>query len=204
MKVMAKERPYHHGDLRAALLGAAEDELAERGVEGFTLRGCARRAGVSHAAPAHHFGDVTALLTAVATVAFERLSGSMREESAGVPSGSVDYLAAIGRGYVLFAVRNPEHFKLMFRFERLNGADPGLCAAADAAFQTLVAAVGDHRGVVDVMNDDATRQDVLAAWSLVHGCAGLILSGQLPAPEPMEATIRALVDPMVGQLFTPP
>ena len=59
---------YHHGDLRAALIAAAEEELAENGVDGFTLRGCARRAGVSHAAPAHHFKDVRALFTALATV----------------------------------------------------------------------------------------------------------------------------------------
>ena len=65
---------YHHGDLRAALIAAAEEELAENGVDGFTLRGCARRAGVSHAAPAHHFKDVRALFTALATIGLRRLA----------------------------------------------------------------------------------------------------------------------------------
>src|SRR5688572_25193146 len=70
----AERDGYHHGDLRAALISAAEEELVEKGVDGFTLRGCARRAGVSHAAPAHHFKDVRALFTALATIGLRRLA----------------------------------------------------------------------------------------------------------------------------------
>ena len=81
-------RPYHHGDLRAALLRAATGELAENGVERFTLRGCARRAGVSHAAPAHHFGDVTGLLTEVALDAFGGLAASIARTAQGTRHGA--------------------------------------------------------------------------------------------------------------------
>lgn len=199
---MTGERPYHHGDLRAALLEAAEAELAEKGVEGFTLRGCARRAGVSHAAPAHHFADVTAMLTAVATVAFDRLTDSMREVSPGLEPGSLAYLEAIGRGYVLFALRNPEHFKLMFRRERLNAGDPALERAGSAAFGILVNAVGAFRGVPHPMEEPAATRDVLAAWSLVHGFAGLVLAGQVKHAGSIEETIDALVPAMVWKLFS--
>ncbi|MEO0497745.1 MAG: helix-turn-helix domain-containing protein, partial [Pseudomonadota bacterium] len=67
-----KRGPYHHGDLREALLTAAEVELTDRGIEGLSLRGVAKRAGVSHAAPAHHFGDKAGLLTALTTIGFQR------------------------------------------------------------------------------------------------------------------------------------
>jgi AcrR family transcriptional regulator len=201
-RTMSDERRYHHGDLRAALLEAAEAELAEKGVEGFTLRGCARRAGVSHAAPAHHFADVTAMLTAVATVAFDRLTEAMRDVSRGLEPGSLAYLEAIGRGYVLFASRNPEHFKLMFRRERLNGADAALQKAGAAAFGILVHAVGAFRGVMHPMDELAATRDVFAAWSLVHGFAGLILAGQVKHAGSPEDAIDALVPAMVWKLFS--
>src|SRR5262245_3431916 len=78
---------YHHGDLRAALLKAAEAELAENGIEGFTLRGCARRAGVSHAAPAHHFKDVRAILTELAADGFEKLAELTEQFGQAAPIG---------------------------------------------------------------------------------------------------------------------
>ena len=108
-------RHYHHGDLRAALLAAAEEELAENGVEGFTLRGCARRAGVSHAAPAHHFKDVRALLTALAAIGFERLSASMMAMHRRHRAGRPRLLVGIGRGYLAFALADPHLFNLIFR-----------------------------------------------------------------------------------------
>ena len=87
--------PYHHGDLRNALVAAAEAELAEHGIEGFTLRGCAKRAGVSHAAPAHHFGDAAGLLTAVAAAGFERfLTFQRQRQEAASPDPSSQLVAA--------------------------------------------------------------------------------------------------------------
>ena len=115
---------YHHGDLRQALIDATEALLAERGPDGFSLREVARRAGVSPAAPAHHFGDAAGLLTAVSALAFEGLTQALREGDA---RGGDDPLARLreqGVGYIGFALRYPGRFRLMFRGAVLREDDP--------------------------------------------------------------------------------
>jgi AcrR family transcriptional regulator len=167
---------YHHGDLRRALLDAAELVLAERGVSGFTLRECARRAGVSHAAPAHHFGDVTGLLTALAALGFTTLTACMREARAGVEEPR-ERLRAIARGYVAFARRHPERFRLTFSRSRLNGDDPAYQAAAEEAFGELEAAIRLVHGLPDAPLEGALRASLTKAWAVVHGFAHLLLEG---------------------------
>src|SRR5262249_42350810 len=137
---------YHHGDLRAALLQAAEKELAENGIEGFTLRGCARRAGVSHAAPAHHFRDVRALLTEIAADGFEQLAGITARFGEAARPGTLEHLIEIGRGYVGFAAAYPHHFRLIFRVDRLDRENQRFRAAGAAAFKVPVDAVGAYFG----------------------------------------------------------
>jgi AcrR family transcriptional regulator len=169
---------YHHGDLHAALMVAGEAELAEKGVAGFTLRGCARRAGVSHAAPAHHFGDVRGLLTALATLGFDRLSASMAAHAADIPPGSLDHIVAIGLGYVAFAERHPSSFGLIFSVGSLDFGNADLARAASAAFGYPVRAVGAYFDVPDAMADPRLAAIVAGIWSLVHGFSGLLLAGQ--------------------------
>lgn len=196
---------YHHGDLRAALIAAAEAELAENGVDGFTLRGCARRAGVSHAAPAHHFKDVRALLTELAAIGFRRLSESMDECAKGVVPGSVDYVVAIGCGYVAFAERHPHSFGLIFRAANLDRDDPGFGAAAREAFNHPVRAVGALYASDDPMSDPKLAEIVIGIWSLVHGFAALMLAGQFDkhARGGRNAVIEKLVPPMLVRYFAP-
>ncbi len=194
---------YHHGDLRAALIAAAETELAEKGIDGFTLRGCARRAGVSHAAPAHHFKDVRALLTELATIGFRRLSASMDDYAAGVAPGSVDYVVAIGRGYVAFAERYPHSFGLIFRTANLDREEPGFVAASREAFGHPVRAVGALHGSDDPMSDPKLAEIVIGIWSLVHGFAALLLAGQFDkhVAGGRRAIIDKLVPPMLFRYF---
>lgn len=170
---------YHHGDLRAALIAAAEEELAEKGVDGFTLRGCARRANVSHAAPAHHFKDVRALFTALATIGLRRLADTTEAFGRESPQGTPDHFTAIGRGYVTFAIENPAYFRLIFRSDSLDRDDAELIAAGKAAFGVLVAAVGAYFGSADPMADPELLPLVIGLWSIVQGFADLLLSGQL-------------------------
>lgn len=177
----AHKASYHHGDLRAALLLAAELVLAERGVEGFTLRECARRAGVSHAAPAHHFGDVAGLLTAVAALGFETLTLFMREARAGIDEPQAR-LRAIGRGYVAFARRYPERFRLTFNRHRLNIEDPALRAAGQEAFAELETAIRLVTRAGEGPLEGERLDTLLHVWSLVHGYAHLLLAGQLDRP----------------------
>lgn len=201
---------YHHGDLRRALLDASAAVLAERGVDGFALREVARRAGVSPAAPAHHFGDAHGLLTAVATEAFVGLAAALRE---GERRGGAEPRARLvgqGVGYVRFAMRHEGPFRLMFR-KGERPADPAFVAAAEAAYGVLEDGV---RAVLGVAPGTPTaprvRLGVVTLWSLVHGFADLAVSGRFAAmPGPggdlerwiartLPASLGAAVDGLVG------
>lgn len=155
-----RDRPYHHGDLRVALLEAAAAEIAESGVAGASLRRIAARAGVSHTAAGHHFGDKAGLLTALAADGHRRLAAALAH-------GGGDLLAQ-GLAYVRFAAQHPAHFEVMFHPDLLHVEDPDLVAARQASFAPLVSASGD------------TRPAAYAAWSFVHGVATLHATGNLP------------------------
>ncbi len=184
-----EDRKYHHGDLRAALLHAAEAELAERGVEAFSLRQVAKRAGVSHAAPAHHFGDAQGLLTALAAEGFRRFLATQAEREARANPDPHAQLVAGGLGYIDFALARPALFRLMFGSDRPAFGDPALCAAADAAYDHLQAQVAAAGGGV---------ADVAALWAQAHGLADLLMSGRLKplcdlAPADRDATLTVLL-----------
>ena len=178
--VVPAERPYHHGDLASALLDASEAELAEKGIEGFSLRGVAKRAGVSHAAPAHHFGDVDGLLTALAARGFERFLArqqTFRQQARHEPQAQ---LQASGLGYVVFALENPALFRLMFGSRRPDFGSERLGRAANTAFEALVRQVADVTGNhTPPTKDRSVLTDVGAAWAIVHGLADLLASGRL-------------------------
>jgi AcrR family transcriptional regulator len=137
-------RPYHHGDLKAALLADAEVILERDGIQALTLRAAARAAGVSHAAPANHFGDLTGLLSELAAVGFRRFSAML---SAARATGGDRPAAARGMGhaYVTFARTYPNLFALMFRGERLDTNRPALREALDEAASVLRSAPGMPR-----------------------------------------------------------
>ena len=137
--------PYHHGSLRKALLDAAERILEENGIQGLTLRAAAREAGVSHAAPKNHFGDLSGLLSELAARGFERLATMMVSDIRERDSPA-QRMETIGRGYVAFARAHPGMFLLMFRSERLDMSRPALRDAAQAAGRVLGDAVAARRG----------------------------------------------------------
>lgn len=171
--------PYHHGDLPAALLAAVESAVAEYGVSGVSLRDVARRAGVSHSAPAHHFGSKAGLLTAFATAGYELLAEAVIKEVAA--SGAADgpaELAAIGRGYVRFAVGHPAHFEVMFRLDALNPGDAEFTAASEAAYKLLTATIERCRAA-GRLHGRSPEVVAVSAWSLVHGLSALWISGRL-------------------------
>jgi AcrR family transcriptional regulator len=170
---------YHHGSLKQALLQAAERILERDGIQGLTLRAAAREAGVSHAAPKNHFGDLTGLLSELAAIGFNRFVSTMRGRQKGDASPE-RRMEAIGRGYIAFAREHPALFLLMFRSERLDMTRPALRDAAEASARVLSDAVGGRRG--EDMQAKLTlpqAADIAAAWSLVHGFAMLLLDGRL-------------------------
>jgi AcrR family transcriptional regulator len=118
----ARKRPktYHHGDLREALIRAAVELLEEKGLTSFTLRECARRAGVSHAAPAHHFATAADLLAEIAARGFERFVAALGQAAEAAGTLPEARLAAMGQAYVAFALANPAVYGLMFRAGRVS------------------------------------------------------------------------------------
>ena len=181
---------YHHGDLRQAMIDAAEAVLAERGVEGFTLRECARRAGVSPAAPAHHFGNLVGLLTAVATLGFDDLSDSMEAAVAQATASGRDRLAAICDAYLDVALRRPGRFRVIFGRLGLKDGDDHLRRAAIRAFGILVRetklALGRDVDAGAVLSrlpssyaGDGDLAEILFVWSVTHGFSTMLIDGQL-------------------------
>jgi AcrR family transcriptional regulator len=170
--------PYHHGNLREALLNGAVRIIAEAGPTAFTLREVARRAGVSHNAPYRHFRDKDALLAAVAAQGFRELTQSMRKAGE-QQSNALDKLKQSGMAYVAFAVRRPEHFTVMFDAPVTGSKNPEYLQASQEAFQTLVSYIQDSQeeGRLSAEN---TMERALYAWSLVHGIAKLAVSGRFP------------------------
>lgn len=183
-------RAYHHGDLRAALLAAAEAELAAQGVEGFSLRQVAKRAGVSHAAPAHHFGDAQGLLTALAAEGFRQFLAAQAAREALAAPDPASQLVAAGLGYVDFAIGRPALFRLLWQSERPDFAVAELQQAARAAFQHLVDQVMAAGG--------RSVADEAAAWAMAHGLADLLASGRLASVGSLPVEAR---DAMVAGLI---
>lgn len=179
-KPKAASPPYHHGDLHDALLRAAERILEREGLAGLTLRAVAREAGVSHAAPAHHFGDLSGLLSELAAIGYGRFGAALNAAAATGRSPAEAGLAR-GRAYVEFARIHPAMYQLMFSAERLDMTNPVLRQAADASFSGLLAAAGQNRHEA-IAGDELTLDqaaDVTRIWALVHGFAMLLIDGRL-------------------------
>ena len=178
-KKPAKKRAYHHGDLKDQLVAAAEAIILERGVDGFTLREAARRAGVSPAAPAHHFRDAKGLLSEVALRGFRDFGDAL--DAADRRGGEDPRARLLGQGdaYVKFAMANPARFQLMFRNGLFDYAYPGLADAGMRAQSILARAVHAAYGIPDdqPLTPDANGF-LLATWSIVHGFAHLALGGE--------------------------
>lgn len=163
---------YHHGDLRRVVLAAAVDLIAEQGVDEVSLRELARRADVSHAAPAHHFGDKAGLFTSIAAEGYRLLAARLEGPDDDRPAP----LKEQGVRYVEFAEQHPGHFEVMFRPDLLHGDDPELVAAQTRTRQALRGGVAD---VAESRRPEALEDAALAAWALAHGFAALRRSGSL-------------------------
>lgn len=172
---------YHHGALRAALIAAAEAVLDERGADGFSLRETARRAGVSPSAPAHHFGDARGLLTAIAARGFEELTEVLAKAAANATSATQVEAQAVA--YVQFALRRGSIFTLMWRREVLDIANTEYLAAGRKAFNVFERAA-TQRDVPVAEGPRMPEPAVLAAWSMIHGYARLVLDGAIDRSAP--------------------
>ena len=204
----AGDSPYHHGALREALLQAAEKVLERDGLPGLTLRAVAREAGVSHAAPTHHFGDLTGLVSELAAIGFSRFNRALAEARA-TGIHPLEKALAGAKAYVAYAQANPGMYGLMFRTERIDMSRPSLHEAAEASFAALAGAVGASRDE-QIQEQTLTLDQAAAiarAWSLVHGFTILLLDGRLTAilaRLPRGTTVETLLHAMLTSTVARP
>jgi AcrR family transcriptional regulator len=189
------DRPYHHGNLRAALLEGAERALARGGVQELSLREVAREIGVSHAAPRRHFAGKQALLDALAEDGFERLG---RNLGAAIEAAGPDVdarLRAFAGAYVRFAVEHAALLDLMYAGKHRPGAAPGLREAADRAFQAPLALIEEGQAAGAVVADDPERVGIVV-FAAIHGLAALVNSGIVDEAA-LDEMVAALVERLV-------
>ena len=173
---MPRKRPtYHHGDLRAALIKASDEIIAEDGIEGFSLRAAAKRAGVSPGAPAHHFGSAKGLLTEVALLAYQKVDQYLEE--AGRSDDVVKDVRAVSLAFVTFAFEHPGHFRLMFRNDLVDRNDPRYPEISHKPGKRISHAITAYYGKSEADQDrfeDAA--DLFCGLSTLHGLASLMLA----------------------------
>jgi AcrR family transcriptional regulator len=193
-----RNRQYHHGSLRAALLESTAHLVAERGRGAVSLREAARRVGVSEAAPYQHFADKSALLTAVADAGFELLNASISEALEGTPADPVGRLEALAVAYLRFALDRPHYFRLMFG----QPADIRRSAVASVVrlFDRFVESVRTAR-LSHGHDDEDSLNTAALLWSVPHGLASLYLEGSMDAeiaPRALEDLVRAGIRALVA------
>ncbi|WP_432824547.1 TetR/AcrR family transcriptional regulator [Dactylosporangium sp. CA-092794] len=175
------QRPFHHGNLRATLLYAAEKTLRAEGVEALSLRQLAREAGVSHAAPRRHFADRQALLNALAEQGFRRLADAVLKAGAEGAGGYEERFQALARAYVEFALHDAALMDLMFA-TKSSAASPGVTEAAESFFTAVTELIGQGAREGRLTLDDPERLQMLLV-STLHGIATLVATGRFPAGE---------------------
>ena len=187
-------RPYHHGDLRRALIDTALQIIDEEGSAAVTIRALAQRLGVSHAAPGYHFADRDALLVEVATEGFRLFADTLEAAARGTPTPTAR-LVAVGLAYVRFASQHPSYLRVMFGRGLREGSDwpEALQEEAHRGYQALTDAV---ESLVATLPGDPGAVDEIAftAWSLVHGMAMLWIDGPARHALGDEPTLLALAE----------
>ena len=184
---------YHHGHLPDALRSATAELIAERGTSGFSLREVARRAGVSHAAPAHHFGDAEGMLTSLAAEGFAILADTMAAAVDGIDDAT-ERLRRVGAAYRTTAAQHPGHLAVMQQTDLLRSDDHDLVeqrARADAVMRRVVTMIRDQRN---------PNLDVEAATTFCWvAMRGLAASPDLGRNDQVELFASFIVDGLAGR-----
>ena len=189
------EKTYHHGDLRSALVSAGRSILARDGLAALSLRACAREAGVSHAAPQHHFRNVAELQSAIAASGFDDFVEALETGSKEAPNAR-ETLIAMGKAYVRFAEHDPALYRVMFGVEAPNVKTDNLLQAMDRAWKQLHDAVSVLTGRADAAGD------AMLVWSLVHGHAMLEAARCIPGSVDPETQLAHALETLADGLTT--
>jgi AcrR family transcriptional regulator len=190
--VTTAARPYHHGNLREALLRAGERSLEAGGAQNLSLRELAREVGVSHAAPRRHFADKQALLDALALAGFAELGAALAAAAEQAGSDFDARLLALARAYVAYATGHPALVELMFASKHQAGAAPELAEAADAAFAPALRVVAEGQAAGTVVAGDPERV-AKVAFAALHGLVALTNNGMLGADLRLDEAVQRLI-----------
>ena len=167
---------YHHGDLANALLMSARVVLNEKGIHGLSLRACAAHAGVSHAAPTHHFKSLRGLLTELAMIAYDEFAAALQAEYKHVIHEPPRIrLQKVLQAYVDFSIKEPRLFELMFSSTPLDFENPRLKSSSGKAYQQLIGIVHPLFDANE-MDESKREQTEILVWSIVHGYASLLMN----------------------------
>jgi AcrR family transcriptional regulator len=178
----AKSGRYHHGDLRNALVQAGLELVERHGLAELSLRAVATAVGVSHAAPAHHFGSLRALRNALAIVGYERFAAAIQAERRRAPVDPASQMRAASDGYLEFAVANPALFRLMFSADQLDWSDEQLLHAARLSRAELTDICEPAVEILGLHGSEQRAELERLVWAAAHGRAHLTIDGQMPGP----------------------
>ncbi|WIY25545.1 TetR/AcrR family transcriptional regulator [Parasedimentitalea psychrophila] len=201
MTDIPNQKPHHHGDLRSALIQAGIALLSEGGKDALTLRKCAARAGVSHAAPAHHFDGLDGLRGAIAQEGFRLFRLSMLAACDDNSPSGLDHLKGICSGYLNFAIKNPALFELIFSSAPMAGLDRDLKQGTAFAYEVLRDACAPF--VLPGQDPQVVETQV---WSLIHGYTHLYMASRFGPVDPLQQArgpfdaVMALLDKLVVTL----
>ncbi len=191
------DKNYHHGDLRTALVKAGRTILERDGLQALTLRACAREAGVSHAAPQHHFRNMADLMSAIAASGFDDFVEALDDHSKNAPDAK-GRLIAMGIAYVVFASEHPAIYRVMFGGDAPNSVSEQLESAMLQAWNQL------HHAVEAVVGSDQANNDALLVWSVVHGHAMLRAAQCLPPVVDADLALRHSLEVIISGMTLPP
>lgn len=179
---MKTEKPHHHGDLKEALIKAGITLLNEGGLHTLTLRKCAAKAGVSHAAPAHHFSGLQGLIAAISERGMTLFAQTMQQEIDNVGTDPFEKLYAMCHGYLLFAIENPALAQLMFNHQINFSKKTGEGRNANVAFNILTSTCAPFKLASSAVGGKVKEETIaiqFAVWSLIHGFTQLYQLGQI-------------------------
>ena len=188
-----ERRGYHHGNLREALLQAAEELLGAKGPAGFTIAEAARLAGVSPAAPYRHFRDAESLLAAIATRGFDRLKERLTAALASAPTDPIHAATTLGRAYLAFAREEPACYAAMFEARVARDTFPDLQTASDGAFGVLRALAERLAAAARIQPRPPALMIALHVWSTAHGIASLFVRDD-PSRRPLPMSAEDLLE----------
>lgn len=201
MKKPLKKHSYHHGDLKKALIAATLTLLKEEGYQSLSLRKVSKIAGVSQSAPYRHYNDVESLLADVALEGFQLLGMSLEQVRNRFKRNPLLQFRESGIAYVEFALINPDLFQIMYGNQIQDHSKfAPLMTAEEETFQVLIKIISDCRDA-GVLNSENAKQTAMAAWTMVHGIAILLLGKQVMFRNAELKDARKMTKEMIEHLY---